>query len=70
MNQKTKIAIVLPAYNAALTLEATVLSIPKETQAQIILVDDASKDDTVQIAEKLGLQTISHANNRGYGANQ
>jgi glycosyltransferase involved in cell wall biosynthesis len=60
----------MPAYNAASTLEATVRDIPEEFLSDIILVDDCSKDDTAQIAEKLGLTVIRHDTNRGYGANQ
>ena len=67
-NHKT--VIVLPAYNAAATLEATIRDIPAEFLSNIILVDDCSKDDTAQIAEKLGLTVIRHDTNRGYGANQ
>jgi glycosyltransferase involved in cell wall biosynthesis len=60
----------MPAYNAASTLEATVRDIPPEFLSDIILVDDCSKDDTAQIAEKLGLTVIRHDTNRGYGGNQ
>jgi glycosyltransferase involved in cell wall biosynthesis len=69
-HNKPKTVIVMPAYNAAATLENTVRDIPAEFLNDIILVDDCSKDDTVQIAEKLGLIVISHDTNRGYGANQ
>jgi glycosyltransferase involved in cell wall biosynthesis len=62
--------VVLPAYNAARTLEATVRDIPAGCCAEIILVDDCSKDDTVRIAESLGLTVIRHERNRGYGGNQ
>ena len=65
-----KTVIVMPAYNAASTLENTVNDIPQEFRNDIILVDDYSKDDTAQIAEKLGLTVIRHDTNRGYGANQ
>ena len=66
----SRIAVVLPAYNAEKTLRATVESIPKELNAQLILVDDASRDGTVKAAEALGLKVVRHAKNRGYGANQ
>ena len=65
-----KTIVVLPAYNAALTLEKTIADLPKNCADHIILVDDASKDGTAEIAEKLGLQVIRHAKNGGYGANQ
>jgi glycosyltransferase involved in cell wall biosynthesis len=65
-----KIIAVLPAYNAAKTLEITVRDIPKDTVDDIILVDDASSDNTVAIANRLGLKVFSHKSNLGYGANQ
>lgn len=65
-----KIIVVLPAYNAAKTLEKTVKDIPTGTTDEIILVDDASTDDTVNIAERLGVTVIKHNKNQGYGANQ
>jgi glycosyltransferase involved in cell wall biosynthesis len=65
-----KIIIVLPAYNAAKTLTSTINDLPKDLQAEIILIDDASTDDTVKIAQSLGIETIAHAKNLGYGANQ
>jgi glycosyltransferase involved in cell wall biosynthesis len=65
-----KIIAVLPAYNAEKTVEATVRSIPPGTVDEIILVDDASQDKTVEIARRLGLSVIVHPQNRGYGANQ
>ena len=64
-----RIAVVMPAYNAAKTLEKTVREIP-ETVDLKILVDDHSTDETVQIAEKLGLQVFVHEKNYGYGRNQ
>jgi glycosyltransferase involved in cell wall biosynthesis len=65
-----KIIIVLPAYNASKTLNRTLAEIPPEYQEHIILVDDASKDDTVRIAKKAGLIVFQHEKNLGYGGNQ
>jgi glycosyltransferase involved in cell wall biosynthesis len=65
-----RVAVVLPAYNAARTLETTYAEIPKDVVDDIILTDDASTDAPVDIANALSLHTIIHANNRGYGANQ
>ncbi len=65
-----RIAVVLPAYNAARTLARTVADIPKGMVDDIILTDDASHDDTVALARSLGLHTIRHEDNRGYGGNQ
>ncbi len=67
---KQKVIIVMPAYNAEKTLEKTVMDIPQGFASEIILVDDFSKDDTVKIAENLGLTVIVHPENRGYGGNQ
>lgn len=64
------IIVIMPAYNAAKTLEATYSSIPMEAVDKIILTDDVSQDETVEIARKLGLKTIIHIQNRGYGGNQ
>ena len=65
-----KIIAVLPAYNAEKTLQKTLADIPAGAVDEIILVDDASKDATVAVAERLGLRVIRHDKNRGYGANQ
>jgi glycosyltransferase involved in cell wall biosynthesis len=65
-----RIVIVLPAYNAATTLERTYADIPKDRVAKIILVDDVSQDQTVEIARSLGLEVVIHVQNRGYGGNQ
>jgi glycosyltransferase involved in cell wall biosynthesis len=65
-----KTIIVMPAYNAETTLEATVQDIPDGTADEIILVDDASRDNTCQKAESLGLTVIRHEKNLGYGGNQ
>ena len=60
----------MPAYNAERTLEQTFAEIPGTIVDQVILVDDASKDETVQVANRLGITTIRHDVNRGYGGNQ
>ncbi len=60
----------MPAYNAASTLKRTGMDIPQGFADEIILVDDASKDDTVKIAKSLGLTVIVHDKNTGYGGNQ
>jgi glycosyltransferase involved in cell wall biosynthesis len=65
-----KIAVVLPAYNAAATLERTYRGIPQDLVDEVLLVDDASEDETVSVAEKLGVPTYIHPTNRGYGGNQ
>jgi glycosyltransferase involved in cell wall biosynthesis len=65
-----RIAVVLPAYNAAKTIQRTVDEIPLEIVDDIILTDDASSDNTSELARKLGLHVIQHDKNRGYGANQ
>ncbi|MFH1857941.1 MAG: glycosyltransferase family 2 protein, partial [Candidatus Omnitrophota bacterium] len=68
--EKKKIIIVLPAYNAAKTLERTIDDIPPGVADEIILVDDQSQDNTVEIAKKRNLFTVLHPKNLGYGANQ
>lgn len=68
--RKPKVIAVLPAYNAARTLQITVADIPRDVVDDILLVDDCSKDDTVRIARSLGLKVVAHTKNRGYGANQ
>jgi glycosyltransferase involved in cell wall biosynthesis len=65
-----KIIVVLPAYNAAATLQQTYDEIPHDIVDEIFLVDDASKDATVELAQSLGIPTIRHDRNRGYGGNQ
>lgn len=65
-----KIIVVLPAYNAARTLEKTLFAIPKDWVDDIILVDDASWDNTAEASKKLGLRTLTHKVNLGYGGNQ
>jgi glycosyltransferase involved in cell wall biosynthesis len=70
MNPDAQIVVVLPAYNAAQTLEKTYADIPKEKISKIILVDDVSQDQTVEVARSLGLSVVIHVQNRGYGGNQ
>src|ERR1700720_1589872 len=65
-----KVVVVLPAYNAARTLRRTVEEIPREIVDEVILTDDASRDNTSELALELGLITIRHDHNRGYGSNQ
>jgi glycosyltransferase involved in cell wall biosynthesis len=65
-----RIVVVMPAYNAARTLERTYRDIPHSIVDKIILVDDVSGDDTVAIARQLGLDVIIHRQNLGYGGNQ
>ena len=60
----------MPAYNAAATLEKTIADIPAGSVHEIILVDDCSRDNTVEIARRLGLTVIAHDQNAGYGGNQ
>ena len=70
MKLKSKVIIVMPAYNAATTLGKTVKDIPRGFADEIILVDDSSQDETVAIAQGLGLTVITHNENKGYGTNQ
>ncbi|HIF92094.1 MAG: glycosyltransferase family 2 protein [Myxococcales bacterium] len=65
-----RVIVVMPAYNAALTLEKTVREIPLDLVDEIVITDDASSDDTVAEAKRLGLRTLVHEQNRGYGGNQ
>lgn len=60
----------MPAYNAAKTIKKTYNDIPKDLNAEVIVVDDASGDKTVEIAKKMGLKSFVHPNNLGYGGNQ
>jgi glycosyltransferase involved in cell wall biosynthesis len=62
--------VVMPAYNAARTLQRTYDDIPHDLVDRIILVDDVSRDDTVEIARRIGLEVIIHRQNLGYGGNQ
>lgn len=65
-----KIVVVMPSYNAARTLVKTVSEVPRDIVDEILLVDDASSDETVQIAAELGLTVYLHEENFGYGRNQ
>jgi glycosyltransferase involved in cell wall biosynthesis len=71
MIQRTKkVIVVMPAYNAAKTLEQTLNDISREWVDDILLTDDCSRDGTVELARRLGLKVFVHDKNRGYGANQ
>lgn len=71
MIKSKKLVVVLPAYNAALTLERTYNEIPFHLVDEVVLVDDASKDNTSEVAAKLGIKhIIRHEKNKGYGGNQ
>ena len=65
-----KVVVVMPAYNAAMTLRKTYQELPRDVVDQVIVTDDASRDETIAVARDLGLRTIVHERNRGYGANQ
>ena len=65
-----RIMVVMPAYRAARTLEATWDGLPHDIIDRVLLVDDASNDETVAVARKLGIDVLLHEQNRGYGANQ
>lgn len=66
-----KVVVVLPAYNAALTLEQTYREIPLDIVDEVVLVDDAGNDNTLEVGKKLGIKhLIRHEKNRGYGGNQ
>lgn len=70
MTNKPKVVVVMPAYNAAKTLERTYNDIPSGVVDKVILVDDVSQDETVEIAHRLGLKVVIHVQNKGYGGNQ
>lgn len=70
MNEKPKVVVVMPAYNAAATLHMTYAELPRDVVDLVIVVDDASKDETAKIARELGLELFVHNRNYGYGANQ
>src|SRR5208283_56858 len=65
-----KLVVIMPAYNAEQTLRKTYEELPHEYVDEVILVDDASKDSTARIAGELGIMTIIHTRNKGYGGNQ
>ncbi len=71
MYKGKKVVVVLPAYNAALTLERTYSEIPLDLVDEIILCDDASRDNTVELARAIGIRhVLVHEHNKGYGGNQ
>jgi glycosyltransferase involved in cell wall biosynthesis len=70
MPDKKRVVVVMPAYNAAKTLERTYHDLPAGIVDRVILVDDVSRDETVEIARQLGLKVVIHVQNRGYGGNQ
>ena len=69
-NTKSRVIVVMPAYNAAKTLKKTFNDLPKDIVSEVILVDDKSSDNTVAIAKQLGITVITHNKNLGYGGNQ
>ncbi len=69
-SKRGRVIAVMPAYNAARTLQQTVADIPPGAVDEILLVDDASKDNTVAMARDLGLTVVEHSQNLGYGGNQ
>ncbi len=70
MPDQKRVVVVMPAYNAAKTLERTYQDLPAGLVDRVILVDDVSRDETVEIARQLGLKVVIHVQNRGYGGNQ
>lgn len=71
MYKGKKVVVVLPAYNAALTLEKTYNEIPHDIVDDVILCDDASKDNTIEVAQRIGIgHILRHEKNKGYGGNQ
>lgn len=70
MKNNQKVVIVMPAYNAARTVKDTYKEIPAKYRQHIILVDDQSRDNTVEVAKRLGITVFAHTNNLGYGGNQ
>lgn len=71
MYRNQKVVVVMPAYNAEKTLERTLKEIPFDIVDELVLVDDASKDSTTELAKQLGIRhVIRHERNKGYGGNQ
>ena len=70
MGDVPRVLVVMPAYNAALTVAATCDAIPRDLVSDVLLVDDGSRDATLEVAVRLGLRTISLPHNVGYGGNQ
>jgi glycosyltransferase involved in cell wall biosynthesis len=70
MINSQRIGVVLPAYNAVATLARSVSELDREIVDEVVLVDDASTDETVSLARGLGLEPIRHESNKGYGGNQ
>src|ERR1700730_12391639 len=70
MKDHARVVVVMPAYNAARTLEPTYRGLAMDVVDEVILVDDVSHDDAVDIAERRGLKVVVHVQNRGYGGNQ
>ena len=68
--ERPKVVVVMPAYNAARTLHMTYADLPHDMVDRVILVDDASSDETARIAREIGLELFVHDRNYGYGANQ
>lgn len=69
-NPQRRVVVVMPAYNAAKTLEMTYNDLPRHAVDSIILVDDCSRDETIRVAKELGLEVFVHLRNLGYGGNQ
>jgi glycosyltransferase involved in cell wall biosynthesis len=71
MYNNKKVIVVLPAYNAALTMEKTIAEIPRDVVDEIVLVDDNSTDNSIEVATRIGIKhIIRHTENKGYGGNQ
>lgn len=71
MYKDKKVIVVLPGYNAALTMEKTISEIPRDVVDEIVLVDDNSTDNSIEVAKKIGIKhIIQHTKNKGYGGNQ
>ncbi len=70
MDSQERIIVTMPAYYAEQTLEKTFRDIPAGLAAEVLVVDDASKDRTAEVAQQLGLKVFVHPANRGYGGNQ